>query len=310
MTPTTDRPADQLEDHDRGLGLDLAALLGRRRLFGLGAGAAGLLALAACGSDSASSPTTAASSTTTASTAPAAPGGGPGGQPPGGGAPPNGGGTGASSSATTVDGVIPEETNGPYPADGSNGVNVLTESGIVRSDIRSSFGTSTTTAEGVAVTLSYVVVDVSTGDPVEGLAVYTWHCDRQGNYSMYSQAAADENYLRGVQATGSDGAATFTTIYPACYSGRWPHYHFEVYPSVDRATSGDSRLATSQIALPDDSNRAVFATSGYEQSVKNYAQVSLATDMVFSDGVELETPTVSGDVTSGYTITLKVPLST
>ena len=38
---------------------------------------------------------------------------------------------------------IPEETNGPFPADGSNGVNVLTESGVVRSDIRSSFGDAT-----------------------------------------------------------------------------------------------------------------------------------------------------------------------
>ncbi len=210
---------------------------------------------------------------------------------------------------TTVDGEIPEETNGPFPSDGSNGVNVLTESGIVRSDIRSSFGSSTTTAEGVPVTLNYTVVDVNTGDPVEGLAVYTWHCDRDGNYSMYSQAIADENYLRGVQPTGSDGTATFTTIYPACYSGRWPHTHFEVYPSLDQATSADNRLATSQIALPDESNQAVYATSGYEQSVKNYAQVSLATDGVFSDGVSLETPTVTGDPTSGYIITLKVPLS-
>ena len=219
----------------------------------------------------------------------------------GGGAPPNGGGRGggASSSRTTVDGEIPEETNGPFPSDGSNGVNVLTESGIVRSDIRSSFGSSTTTAEGIQVTLNYTVVDVNTGNPVEGLAVYTWHCDREGNYSMYSQAAADENYLRGVQPTGSDGTATFTTIYPACYSGRWPHTHFEVYPSLDQATSADNRLATSQIALPDEYNQAVYATSGYEQSVKNYAQVSLATDGVFSDGVSLETPTVTGDVTNG-----------
>ena len=38
--------------------------------------------------------------------------------------------------------VIPEETAGPYPGDGSNGPDVLAESGVVRSDIRSSFGTS------------------------------------------------------------------------------------------------------------------------------------------------------------------------
>ena len=38
--------------------------------------------------------------------------------------------------------LIPSETAGPYPGDGSNGPNVLTQSGIVRSDIRASFGSS------------------------------------------------------------------------------------------------------------------------------------------------------------------------
>jgi protocatechuate 3,4-dioxygenase beta subunit len=38
-----------------------------------------------------------------------------------------------------------------------------------------------------------------------------------------------ESYLRGVQVTDSNGQVTFTTIYPACYSGRWPHIHFEVF---------------------------------------------------------------------------------
>ena len=302
MTTAADHRVEAPDDHDRGLGFDLPNLLSRRRIFAIAAGAAGLAALAACGSDSTSSAGSTSSSTSSVS---AARGG-----PRDGGAPPSGGGsTGAAATRTAVEGEIPEETNGPFPADGTNGTNVLTESGIVRSDIRSSFATSTTTAEGVQVTLSYVVVDVATGDPVAGLAVYTWHCDRGGDYSMYSSAIADENYLRGVQPTGSDGAATFTTIYPACYSGRWPHYHFEVYASVDQATAATGRLATSQIALPDETNRAVFATAGYEQSVNNYAQVSLATDNVFSDGVSLETPTVTGDVANGYTITLKVPLS-
>ena len=61
-------------------------------------------------------------------------------------------------------GVIAEETAGPFPGDGSNGVNVLTESGIVRQDIRPSFGSSSGTAEGVASTVAYTVVDASTGN--------------------------------------------------------------------------------------------------------------------------------------------------
>ncbi len=54
----------------------------------------------------------------------------------------------------------------------------------------------------------------------------------------------------------------------------------------------------------------MFATSGYEQSVTRYKQVSLATDNVFSDGATLETPTVTGDVTNGLTIALNVGVTT
>ena len=134
---------------------------------------------------------------------------------------------------------IPEETNGPYPADGSNGKNVLTESGVVRSDIRSSFGSSTTTAEGVPTTINFQVLDTATGQPVEGAAVYVWHCDRDGNYSMYSNGVTGENYLRGVQPTDADGMASFTSIYPACYSGRWPHVALRGVPERRRGDVGE-----------------------------------------------------------------------
>ena len=50
--------------------------------------------------------------------------------------------SGGESDVDVADGEIPEETAGPYPGDGSNGVNVLSESGIVRSDITSSFGST------------------------------------------------------------------------------------------------------------------------------------------------------------------------
>ena len=44
---------------------------------------------------------------------------------------------------------IAQETAGPFPGDGSNGPDVLERSGIVRGDIRSSFGTGGATAQGV-----------------------------------------------------------------------------------------------------------------------------------------------------------------
>ena len=69
----------------------------------------------------------------------------------------------AATTRRTSCAPIPEETAGPFPGDGSNGVNVLTESGVVRSDIRSSFGSSTTVAEGVPLTIELTVADTAAG---------------------------------------------------------------------------------------------------------------------------------------------------
>ena len=138
--------------------------------------------------------------------------------------------------------------------------------------------------------------------PMAGAAVYIWHCDRAGQYSLYSQAITNENYLRGVQETDAKGQVTFTTIFPACYSGRWPHIHFEVYPSLAKATDSSNKIATSQMALTEESSNAVYATTGYEQSVSNLSQVTLDSDNVFGDGYDLQIPAMTGDPTSGYTL--------
>lgn len=119
--------------------------------------------------------------------------------------------TGSSSTGTGA-GAIPEETSGPFPGDGTNGPNVLTESGVVRSDIRTSFGSLSGTADGVPLTLTLTVVDASTGAPRPGAAVYLWHCDRAGAYSLYD--VADRNYLRGVQVADASGVVSFTSIFP------------------------------------------------------------------------------------------------
>ena len=81
-----------------------------------------------------------------------------------------------------------------------------------------------------------------------------------------------------------------------------------MYPSLAAATSASGKLRTSQLALPEDASALVYATEGYEQSVTNLANSSLATDNVFSDGWSLQLATVTGDVTSGMTATLTVPV--
>ena len=274
---------DQPSIFDRGLAFDLETLLDRRRVLkaiGYTGITAGFLTILGCapGSSASIAPT----STTAAS---------------------------ASDVAASC-AVIPEETAGPYPGDGTNGPHVLTESGAVRSDIRASFGTSTTVATGVPLTIKLKLQD-STNNcaPLAKAAVYLWHCDQAGRYSRYSQGVTNENYLRGVQAAGSDGVVTFTSIFPACYSGRWPHIHFEVYPSLDNATDARNKIATSQIALPKATCDLVYATDGYSQSVTNMAQVSLERDNVFgNDGGVHQIGTISGDVSQGLTVELAVPV--
>ncbi|MCU1379836.1 MAG: hypothetical protein JWN29_2819 [Acidimicrobiales bacterium] len=211
-----------------------------------------------------------------------------------------------TAGATASGATIPQETAGPFPADGSNGPNVLTESGVVRRDITSSFGSSSTVAKGVRLTIELALTKA--GSPYAGAAVYVWHCDMDGNYSIYSDAVTQENYLRGVQEADGSGKLSFASIFPGAYSGRWPHIHFEVYPSLAEATKAGTSVATSQLALPEDSCKLVYATTGYEQSVTNLARTSLATDNVFSDGATQETPTVTGDVGTGLTAALTVPV--
>lgn len=292
------------EAHDLGLAHDLPQVLNRRRALGLLSGAGLAAALAACGVDSDAEQASTGSPSRHGD--PGGPGG-PGEPPPGGGGP-----GGAGSNVEVGDGEIPEETGGPFPADGSNGVNVLTESGIVRSDIRASFGEASGVAQGVPLTVTLTLVDVSGADDpgsvVKGATIYAWHCDREGNYSMYSPAAKAENYLRGVQATDAKGQVSFTTIFPAAYSGRWPHIHFEVYPSLADAQKAQNKQRTSQLAFPEDVCNDVYATDGYESSVRNMARTSLEDDMVFSDGHSLQMAKVTGSVEKGYVATLRVPI--
>ena len=207
--------------------------------------------------------------------------------------------------------VIEEETSGPYPGDGTNGPNVLTQTGILRSDIRTSFGSAgTASAAGIlnTVTLKLVSTTSTSCGLVQGLAVYLWHCNNTGSYSMYSGNATAQNYLRGVQVTDENGEVSFTSFFPGCYSGRWPHIHFEIYASVADATSGTNAIRTSQLALPESTCRTVFSnTTLYPNSTSNLNSTSIAKDNVFGDDdAAYELATCTGDNTNGYATYLEV----
>ncbi|AUN32570.1 dioxygenase family protein [Niveispirillum cyanobacteriorum] len=289
-----------IEDHDRGLLFDLETLntkiLERRRALSL-LGGAGLAALlTGCGGGGGSDSTTTSSTTTTGSTT---------------------GGTTTGGTTTTGGSCVDyaSETNGPYPADGTNTSsgatsNVLTSSGVIRSDIRSSFISSTTQATGVPMTLTITLQNSTGCTPLSGYAIYIWHCDAAGKYSLYDLPT--ESYLRGMQISDSNGQVTFQTIVPGCYQGRYPHIHFEVFTSQAAATSGTGRTAAliSQFAVPGSVCATVYAAGGYGNSTAALNAVTLSSDNVFGDNtaaqIAAQTLTMSGSVSAGYTASVTV----
>jgi len=282
------------DEWDLGLAHDLQQMVQRRTALKMLAGAGAAAFLAACASEA----TTKNPAGTTAAT--------------------TGGSTGNTTANTTGDTTsattgsastptanVPEETAGPYPGDGSNGPDILTEPDVVRSDITTSIGSFTGTAEGVPTSISLVVLDSGNNHaPLTNAAVYLWHADKDGHYSMYT--APDASYLRGVQETDANGIVTFHSIWPGCYDGRWPHVHFEVYPSLADALEAKNKIVTSQIALPEAECAAVYAATGYEASVTNLTHTSLATDMVFRDGWDQELGTATGDNDNGWAVSLTI----
>lgn len=295
-------PQHASHDHDHGLAHDLkviSALASRRRALRWFAGAGGMALLGGCDSGaststgSVSTPTPTPTTTATATPTP----------------------TPTTTGSCVAD---PTETNGPYPADGTNTSsgptsNVLTSTGVVRSDIRSSFVGSTTTVPGVPVTLTLTIVNVNAScAPLAGYAIYIWHCDAVGRYSLYDVPA--ESWLRGVGVTDANGQVTFTTIFPGCYSGRWPHIHFEVFSSLASATSGNFARLISQLAMPAATCSTVYnGSSTYTSSVANLARITVASDNVFGNNsaaqIAQQTPTMSGSVANGYAASAVIGLA-
>lgn len=229
--------------------------------------------------------------------------------------------SGAETVGTSADGTqcvaLPAETAGPFPADGTNvragqTVNILTEAGVIREDIRNSIGGLTPVAGGVQMVMDVRLVDVARScAPLAGMALYAWQCDAAGVYSIYG--AADRNYLRGVGISDSQGRVRLVTVVPGTYPGRWPHIHFEVFASADQAVSGDRAILTSQFALPEAACRAAYAADpAYAASLDPMEAIVARGDRIFANGTAAERAAqmmqVSGDPARGLIATATVGL--
>jgi protocatechuate 3,4-dioxygenase beta subunit len=264
---------EHTHEHDLGFHYDLPRMLGRRRVLGVIGGLAALVA------------------------------------------------TPGAELAQTSEGVCvltSRETEGPYPADGTNGrggntLNVLTQEGVIREDIRPSFAGMESEAEGVPLTVELQIMDsTSSCAPLAGLAVYLWHCDAVGRYSLYD--LQDQNYLRGVGISDENGIVRFTTIFPGCYSGRWPHMHFEAFESIEHALNGRQSVLTSQISMPANECSAVYEQDGrYVGATRNLSRLSYETDSIFADNTEAQKVqqmmTLEGSAGDGYRGSVVIGLS-
>jgi protocatechuate 3,4-dioxygenase beta subunit len=148
----------------------------------------------------------------------------------------------AGPGATTASGVCvlsPEMTEGPYYLSGE----------AIRQDV-------TEGRPGVPLALVFTVVDADTCTPRRDASVEIWHADAGGNYSGFGSATAERTFLRGVQVTGQDGVARFTTIYPGWYQGRATHIHLKVHVSGETVHTG-------QVFFDETVNDAVYARDPY-----------------------------------------------
>ncbi len=203
--------------------------------------------------------------------------------------------TGASSklaaeqfdSAATCQ-VATELTEGPYYFDVD----------AIRSDIRED-------REGTLLRLGVRVRDAESCEPIENAIVDVWHCDALGTYSGFESASNgggpgggrsdEETYLRGAQATNSDGIVDFRTIYPGWYRGRTTHIHAKVH--LDRST-----LLTTQFFTTKAMDDVVFAREPYSED--SGRDTFNETDGIYAESGEL-TLSEDGDDVVGL-ITLDV----
>lgn len=181
----------------------------------------------------------------------------------------------------------PSETAGPFPTKNPTAFAIK--------DIR---GDRT----GVPLTMNITIQNVKDNcAALAGAFVDVWQCDKDGNYSEYGSLTA-AHFLRGRQTTDSNGVAAFTTVFPGWYPGRSPHIHVHVFNA-----SGKSLLIT-QIAFPTDVCDTVYTTATNFYT-KGKQDTSNTRDNIFSDSLAAQLGSVTGSVSTGYTLTHTVKVS-
>ena len=169
--------------------------------------------------------------------------------------------------------LIPSETPGPFPLD------LTSNEFYFRQDIRES-------SEGVRLRQRVRIIGAGNCQPMAGVRVNVWHCDRDGNYSGYGTEVG-LTYCRGYQITDENGECEFITIVPGWYPGRVTHVHFQVYVS-------SMYSAVSQWTWPH-----AAVVEAVETHAELYPEgpdpLTPAQDGIFADGYDLQMASLEWD---------------
>lgn len=173
--------------------------------------------------------------------------------------------------------LIPSETAGPFPLDLSENQTFF------RQDVRED-------RTGAEHTVRIKVIGQDNCLPMPNVRVNIWHCDKDGNYSGYSNQSAF-TYLRGYQWTDANGEVSFTTVFPGWYPGRICHIHFQVWVSSVYA-------AISQLTYPIPEKNQIYADHA-DLYTKGVDPLSFNQDGIFADGYAYQLATLTTNAETG-----------
>lgn len=210
----------------------------------------------------------------------------------------------STTSAATAEACIaltPEMTEGPYYIDDL----------LLRDDI-------TEGREGVPLELTVRVIDTVSCEHLADVAVDIWHCDALGDYSgisgqMGNDDTSGQTWLRGVQLTGQDGAATIKTIYPGWYVGRCTHIHIKVHiggTAEDGTYFGGTTAHTGQLYFDDEMTDQIAQLEPYTQRLNVERTRNVNDGILNGAGIDNPalyvalTPIDENDLSQGFTGTV------
>ncbi len=173
--------------------------------------------------------------------------------------------------------LVPSETAGPFPLD------LTASEDFFRQDIRED-------RVGVQLRQKVRIIGADNCQPMPGVRVNIWHCDRDGNYSGYNSEYG-LTYCRGYQITDENGECDFITIVPGWYLGRVTHMHFQVHVSTQYS-------AVSQWTWPHAAVVDAVQTHA-ELYPEGPDPLTPEQDFAFNDGYDLQLASLEWDAANG-----------